>query len=189
MEGTERDGDILKAPFPENCLWLVRQLPGIQSSPSQSSLSMNNLFSGVFVKNNQQQLLNIELPEAVIPVGENRNWLKILKGKLGEWDVQTSGLENFEIFPGSRRPLTHAQKRPEVGRCLTLTDLEALCKQEAKAEAGLSVLTTELISKSTQQGTQTLQKEFRKDTKQAAETMTNTADEGQSDPELLRYII
>lgn len=69
----------------------------------------------------------------------------------------------------------HARKRSKEVPSLTLIDL-----WETKAEAGLSaacshLVTTELISGRTQQ------KEFRKATKQAAETMTNMAGEEQSD--------
>lgn len=119
----------------------------------------------VFVKNNQQQLLNTELPEAMTPVGENRNWLKILKGKVGGVRCPESWFGKLQNIPGDPEDQSHrqgwanAQKRPKEGPSLTLTDLEALSKQEAKAEAGLSAacggqVTAGLVSDPTQQGTQ-----------------------------------
>lgn len=119
----------------------------------------------VFVKNNQQQLLNIELPEAMTPVGENRNWLEILKGKVGGVRCPESWFEELQNIPGDPEDQSHrqawanAQKRPKESPSLTWTDLEALSKQEAKAEAGLSAacggqVTAGLVGDPTQQGTQ-----------------------------------
>ena len=82
-----------------------------------------------------------QLPEVLIPLWANKNLDKIFKRRSWEWDVQRGEQKALTYFWGFRRPKSCAGKCRAKERlvcapisCLSLVYLEALWKQETKAE-------------------------------------------------------